>query len=138
MNPAAIVIVLLLLILPGVGLVAAGLHQANVKRNGTPAEARVSDCTRVGGRYKSDSCTGTWVAGGSLVSGDGRVVRGTVDGADRGDIGKTIDVRLSGDGDSATTTSLRVPVILIVLGAALAALGIWVLICQRRRAAVPA
>jgi hypothetical protein len=49
------------------------------------------------------------------------VVTGTVDGADRGDLGHTLDVRLSGG--TAYTTSLRVPIILIVIGLALAVFG---------------
>ena len=63
---------------------------------------------------------GIRVAGGSLLA-DGRVVTGTVDGADSGDLGHTIDVRLSGG--TAYTTSLRVPIILIVIGLALTVFG---------------
>jgi hypothetical protein len=59
------------------------------------------------------------------------VVLGTVDGADPGDIGRTIDVRLSGD--RAYTTSLRVPIVLIVLGLAVTAFGVRLLWMARRR-----
>jgi hypothetical protein len=60
------------------------------------------------------------LAGGSLLAG-GQVVTGMVDGADSGDLGHTLDVRLSGG--TAYTTSLRVPIILIVIGLALTVLG---------------
>jgi hypothetical protein len=61
------------------------------------------------------------VAGGSLVGGNGHVVHGTIDGASHGDIGKGIEVRLSGD--RAYTTSLRLPIILFCIGLAVAVLG---------------
>lgn len=101
-------------------MVGGGVYEISVQRNGEPAKARISECRKVGGKYRVDSCTGTWVSGGSLLSG-GHVVRGTVDGADSGDIGKTIDVRL--DGDRAYTTSLRIPVILIAVGLVIAGFG---------------
>jgi hypothetical protein len=92
---------------------------------------------RSGGRYRSDVCTGMWVAGGSLLE-RGRMVTGTVDGADSGDLGKTLDVRLSGD--RAYTKSWRVAIILLVLGAGVSALGVrlvWTMVTARwRRATV--
>jgi hypothetical protein len=65
------------------------------------------------------------VKGGSLLDG-GHVVIGTIDGASRSDVGKKIDVRLSGG--RAYTTSLRLPVILLVIGLLFAVFGgreIW-------------
>jgi hypothetical protein len=109
-----------LFLLVGLGMLAGGIHQVVVKQTGPRATARITDCHRSGGRYRSDVCTGIWIAGGSLLAG-GRVVTGTVDGADSGDLGHTIDVRLSGG--TAYTTSLRVPIILIAIGLALTVFG---------------
>jgi hypothetical protein len=109
-----------LLLVGGLGMLAGGIHQIVVKETGARAQARITECHRSGGRYRSDVCTGMWVAGGSLLAG-GHVVTGTVDGADSGDLGDTLDVRLSGG--TAYTTSLRVPIILIVIGLALTVFG---------------
>ena len=109
-----------LFLLGGLGMLAGGVYQVIVKETGPRATARITECHRSGGRYRSDVCTGIWVAGGSLLA-DGRVVSGTVDGADSGDLGRTIDVRLSGG--RAYTTSLRVPIILIAIGLALSVFG---------------
>jgi hypothetical protein len=106
------------------------VYQVIVRETGERASARVTECHKSGGRYRSDVCSGTWVAGGSLLAG-GRVVLGTIDGADSGDLGRTIDVRLSGD--RAYTTSLRVPIILIVIGLGIAALGVRLLTTFVRR-----
>lgn len=119
-----------LVFLGGLGMLGGGVFLVVVQVTGEPAQARITDCHKSGGRYRSDVCDGTWVAGGSLLAG-GRVVLGTVDGADPGDIGRTIDVRLSGD--RAYTTSLRVPIVLIVLGLAVTAFGVRLLWMARRR-----
>ena len=111
-----------LLLLPGLGLLAGGIFELVVQRTGTPAKARVLECHDVAGKIGSGVCAGMWVEGGSLVAGDGHVVTGTIDGADPGDVGKTLDVRLSGG--RAYTTSLRIPIILLVAGLAL--LGLWI------------
>jgi hypothetical protein len=100
------------------GFIGGGVFILLTQQTGTPAEATVTDCQRTG--RSAYSCNGTWVAGGDLISG-GRVVRGTIDGASSDDIGETLDVRLSGD--RAYTTSLRLPLVLIGLGVAFAALG---------------
>jgi len=100
--------------------VAGAISVIVAQRTGEVAEARIVECRTVGGRYRSASCTGMWVAGGSLLEG-GRVERGTVEGATRGDIGKTLDVRISGD--RAYTPSLRTPIVLGCIGLALAAFG---------------
>jgi hypothetical protein len=81
----------------------------------------VSDCVhRRIGKSVTDYCAGTWVAGGSLIEG-GHVVRRTIDGANSGDEGKTIDVRFSGG--RAYTTSRRLPIILFAIGAAFLVFG---------------
>ncbi len=102
------------ILLGGLGLAAGGAFEVVVLAKGAPAKASVFDCRSVGGRYTAYSCTGTWVAGGPLVGGDGHVVTGTVDGAGPDDVGQTIDVRIWGG--RAYVPSLRVPILLLVLG----------------------
>jgi hypothetical protein len=114
------VLLVSLLLLGGLGMLAGGIYEVIVKETGERTTARITECHKTGGRYRSDVCTGMWVAGGSLLAG-GQVITGTVDGADSGDLGHTLDVRLSGG--TAYTTSLRVPIILIVIGLALTVFG---------------
>jgi hypothetical protein len=102
-------------------MIGGGVFIITVQQRGESARATVTECHRRV-RPASYSCTGTWVTGGDLADG-GRVVVGTIDGADSGDVGKTIDVRLSGD--RAYTTSLRLPVILIAIGVVIAGLAAW-------------
>jgi hypothetical protein len=131
--PAVILVVVVLG--GGLALLGGGVFLVVVQETGTPATARITDCHRSGGRYRSDVCTGTWVAGGSLLDG-GRVVIGTVEGADSGDIGHTLDVRLSGE--RAYTRSLRVAIILLVIGLGLSAVGVrlvWMMARARGRPA---
>jgi hypothetical protein len=123
------ILLVLLFLLGGLGMLAGGIYQVIVKETGEKTTARVTECHRSGGRYRSDVCTGLWVVGGSLLAG-GHVVSGTVDGADSGDLGHTLDVRLSGD--TAYTTSLRVPIILIVIGLALTVFGARLLLIGAR------
>jgi hypothetical protein len=124
----------------GLGMLFGGTFLIVVQETGEPATARIIECHRSGGRYRTDACTGMWVAGGSLLEG-GRMVTGTVEGADRGDLGKQLDVRLSGE--RAYTKSRRVAIILLVLGAGVTALGVkfvWSAISarrQRRAASLP-
>ncbi len=108
----------------GLGMLTGGVFELTVLQRGTPAKATVYECREVGGRYTAYSCLGTWVSGGPLVGGNGRVVTGTVDGATPSDVGKTVDVRLWGD--RAYTTSLRVPIVLLVLGLVMVAAGVGV------------
>jgi hypothetical protein len=93
----------------------------DVQKHGERSTATVTDCTNRR-TYKSTNihCTGSWVKGGSLLEG-GRVVLGTIDGANSGDIGKKIDVRLRGD--RAYVESLRLPIILLVIGLLFAGFG---------------
>lgn len=130
-----VALVLTLLLGAGLGMLFGGTFLIVVQETGEPATARIIECHRSGGRYRTDVCTGMWVAGGSLLE-DGRMVTGTVDGADSGDLGKTLDVRLSGD--RAYTNSWRVAIILLVLGAGVSALGVrlvWTMVTARRRRA---
>jgi hypothetical protein len=116
--------VLPLIVLVGVmslGFTGGGLYILLVQQNGERATARVTSCQhRI--RPQSITCRGSWVEGGSLLEG-GRVVLGTIDGANSGDVGKRIKVRLSGG--RAYTESKRLPVILIVIGLLFALGGAW-------------
>ena len=69
------VLLVLLFLLGGLGMLAGGIYQVVVKETGARATARITECHRSGGRYRSDVCSGIWVAGGSLLGG-GRVVTG--------------------------------------------------------------
>jgi hypothetical protein len=125
------IVTLAVLLLPGLGLVAGGIHELVALRTGTPARATVVACHDTAGKYGSGTCTGTWVEGGSLLEG-GHVVSGTIDGAGPSDVGKRVDVRLSGG--RAYTTSYRIPVVLFFGGAVF--LGLWASILRgmlRRR-----
>jgi hypothetical protein len=108
------IILVIVVLLPALGMLAGGIFEIVVIETGTPAQARITECHDVGGRYRVKSCIGTWVTGGSLVGGKGHVVIGTVDGASADDVGQSIDVRLAGD--RAYTPSLRIPIILLTLG----------------------
>jgi hypothetical protein len=130
-----VALVLTLLLGAGLGMLFGGTFLIVVQETGEPATARIIECHRSGGRYRTDVCTGMWVAGGSLLE-DGRMVTGTVDGASSDDLGKSLDVRLSGD--RAYTKSRRVAIILLILGAGVTALGVrvvWTTIAARRRRA---
>ena len=132
---------LLLLIVfgAGLGMLYGGVHLVQVQTSGTPARATVTECHNGGFRNRTDVCTGTWVAGGSLLD-NGRVVLGTIEGASDDDVGKTLDVRLSGD--TAYTRSYRVAVILLAIGGAVTGFGLWLawklVTTGRRREAAPA
>lgn len=90
--------------------------------SGTPGKARVASCTGGNGKYnRAIHCTGTWVVGGPLLDG-GRVAWGSIQGAGRGDVGKTIDVRIHGS-DHATVPGIGTPIALGVVG--LLALALW-------------
>jgi predicted enzyme related to lactoylglutathione lyase len=102
----------------------------------------VTSCSGHPGRYGGGlRCTGSWVAGGSLLDG-GHVVIGDIANADRRDVGKTIDVRIHGD-RHATKRNLRVPVILAMLGVPMLLLALYLLFLSVSRprtadASVPA
>jgi hypothetical protein len=109
------------------GFIGGGVFILLTQQTGPSAQATVTDCPRVG--RTAYSCNGTWRAA------DGRVVRGTIDGVNSGDVGGTVDVRLSGN--RAYTTSRRLPLVLIGLGLTLAMLGGIELRNQAKRARHP-
>src|SRR3954452_17263794 len=118
----------LFLLALGIGATATGASQIKVRTTGERAIAHVREGATTGTyKSKSISCTGSWVAGGKLVGGSGHVVVGKVEGADSGDAGRTLEVRLSSDGRHAYTPSLATPILYVVFGLVFAALGVFVL-----------
>ena len=93
--------------------------------NGTLTRAKITDCTVSGRPTYAEDCNGTWVAR------NGRVVYGNVFGADDSMVGKTIEVRASGD--SAHVTSLATPLLLLGLGIVCCLLALFPLTKRGRR-----
>ena len=119
----------------GVVAIAEGVSQIRTRTEGERTTARVSACDTTGTtKTRSVHCTGTWVAGGKLVGGGGHVVIGNVEGAGDDDVGRTIDVRLSGDGQTAYTPSLATPIVYVVVGLAFGGLAVLLVLALRRRA----
>ena len=141
-KPRVPVVLGLVLLLGGVGLAFGAYASYRDQRSGTAGTAKVTSCSGHSGRYGGGlHCTGSWVAGGSLLDG-GHVVIGDIANADRGDVGKTIDVRIHGD-RHATKPKLRVPVILAMLGVPMLLLALYLLFLSVSRprtadASVPA
>lgn len=99
----------------GAGMLAGSVITYQDAHSGRPGKVRVTDCTGGATKYGGGiRCTGTWVAGGALVGGNGHVVIGTVENAGYGDLGDVVDVRFHGA--RATKTSGSPTVILAVLG----------------------
>jgi hypothetical protein len=124
------------LLLAALGMGAAGVYLTVVQFTGVPAMATVTECVQdQEARYPGVTydCTGTWIAGGDLINGNGHVVVGTVDGVDNTDVGKTLDVRLAGG--EAYAESLVVPIVLMALGFPSAVLiGFLLVRAQRKHA----
>jgi hypothetical protein len=123
--------VFVIVALVGLGMIAGGITSIIHKESGMKARATITECHRVDSRYSTYQCDGTWVEGGSLVGGKGHVVFGVVDDAEPSQIGKTIDVRVSGD--HAYTLSLRVPIILLILGGLMALGGVVLMVVAGRQ-----
>jgi hypothetical protein len=110
-------------------LVFGGFSKYADAHSGTTGKATVSSCTRSYNTkyvHKAATCTGRWEVGGDPVFGEGKLGTGRIEGADKGDVGKTIDVRIHGT-DHATVPGLGTPILLWVLGGAIAAFGLLVL-----------
>jgi hypothetical protein len=120
-------ITIVLVAVCALGFIGGGVFVLLTQQTGPSAQATVTDCPRVG--RTAYSCNGTW------RTGDGRVVRGAIDGVSSDDVGRTVGVRLSGN--RAYTTSPRLPLVLIGLGLTLALLGGLELRNQARRARHP-
>lgn len=107
----------------GLLLFAGGAWEVLQRETGTRTQAEITECEDSGyGRYQQTFCSGTWEIGGSLLEG-GHIGVGDVDGADRGDIGKTIPITLHGD--KAYARSLGLPLFICGLGVVIVAGGIW-------------
>jgi hypothetical protein len=92
----------------------AGSSHWPVAETGTRAKATVTEChVESAGTHATDGCSGSWVIGGSRL-GSGHVVIGDVQGAERRDIGKTLDVTVRGD--TAYTRGLGLPIVLTTGG----------------------
>jgi hypothetical protein len=113
-NHGRIVLAIVVAFVLSAAVIGAGIFLLVQRQTGTRASATVRECRTTGSRrYATTHCTGTWIAGGSLLDG-GHVVFGSIDGADNSDVGKTIDVTLRGD--TAYTRGLTLPLLLIALG----------------------
>jgi hypothetical protein len=136
-NVEALRIVYGVIAVLGMGLLVAGGFGVKSRETGPRAKATVTECNYVSGGTKTgtDVCSGTWVTGGSLVGGKGHVIIGNIEGAESGDIGKTLNVRLSGN--HAYTSSLRVPIILLAIGLITVLGSVLVIIKGGRRQSRP-
>jgi hypothetical protein len=127
---AGLLIVAIAMTWPGIFLIVQ-------RETGVRMKVKVDDCevSYTGYQNRYVHCTGTWVLGGPLLEG-GHVVVGTIEGAETDDIGKTIDVTLSPDGETAYTRDIRLALGLIVVGV-ITAFGFlwWVRLMLRARAA---
>ena len=120
--------------LVGLGLIAGGVDQIANRYSGTPVLATVTGCEVVGGGHSTDEeCDGSWVIGGTLVGGGGHVVLGPIHGADSSEIGKTIHVRANGD--VAHTSSIRIGIILLILGLGMALYSVYIILAAPRKLA---
>jgi hypothetical protein len=111
-------------------LVAAGARQLTFVETGPRTTAIVRTCTwdRTG-RSSWTECTGTWTD----PNAGGRIVRGTIAGAQPGDENTPLDVRIHGD--TAYTDDLFSPAVLFVMGLFTGAFGaIFVRMANRLRA----
>jgi hypothetical protein len=128
--------VFILLVLTAVGLMAGGIFLIVQRQTGTRARATVTECHVVSnGTHATDECSGTWVVGGSLI-GNGHVVIGDVQGAERRDVGRTLDVTVRGD--TAYTRGLGLPIGLTA-GGLVGAVGLgWLTVKTWSAAGAPA
>jgi hypothetical protein len=111
----------------GLGLLGGGIFLIVQRETGTRAKATVTECEPTSAsRYGGYECTGTWISGGDLVGGNGQVVIGTVEGAEPNNVGKTMEVTVSGD--RAYSTSLRLPIVLLAIGLLMAAGSVFLVI----------
>lgn len=117
----------LLPLVAGAVLVYGGYSVFRDQRSGTPGTATVTECQGGNSKYQRGiSCRGTWSVGGDAIFGDGELVVGPIEGAGRGDVGKTIAVRIHGT-DHATKPALATPIVLWSLGGFIGMLGLWAL-----------
>jgi hypothetical protein len=113
-------------VLGGLAILGAGVFQLVQDETGTRAEATVTECHGLDTTSTHETCTGSWVIGGSLTA-NGHVVVGDISGATSDDIGKTLHVTVRNG--TAYTRGLLLPIILISVGVMVAGgtglLGSW-------------
>lgn len=100
-------------VLGGLAILAAGVFQIVQAETGTRVDVKVDECHGLDTRFTHETCTGTWVVGGSLV-GNGHVVVGDISGASSDDIGKTLHATVRNG--TAYTRGLLLPIVLIGVG----------------------
>src|SRR4051794_35120962 len=128
------VIAMLVVLAVGAGLVYGGFSKYADQTSGVAGKARVTHCQagfNTKYSHQATRCTGSWTVGGDIVFGNGKVAVGLIDGADTGDEGKTIDVRIHGT-DHATVPDIKPPILLWALGGVIALLALWGLSRQWR------
>ena len=116
-------------------MIYGGFSKYADQHSGVPGKATVSHCTRSFNTkyvHQASTCTGRWEVGGDPIFGEGKLGIGRIEGADSGDVGKTIDVRIHGT-DHATVPDLGTPILLWVLGGVLTLFGLGVVIRPHRR-----
>ena len=114
-------LVFVALALVGVGMAVGGVVVYHNATTGRVAYVKVGECHYTG-TGRGEICTGTWVAGGSLL-GSGHVVIGHIEGATSDQIGHTLKVRVHGG--TAYVRSLRLPIILFVFGVFIASVLLY-------------
>lgn len=130
MSRLGIPLLFVLFGLVGVGMMAGGAFVFHRSTTGPVSEVKVDDC-HFTGTGRGRVCTGAFVVGGSLL-GSGHVIIGQIEGASDADIGHTLKVRVHGG--TAYVPSLRLPIILFVLGAFIAGMLFWQAWALRPRA----
>lgn len=117
---------LVVLLIVGLAVTYGGFSIYGDQHSGVAGTAKVTGCEGRAGKYGNGiHCRGVWTA-------DEDVVVGPVEGADRGDVGKTIDVRIHGS-DHATVPSLATPIVLGALGVPITLLCLFGLGASLRR-----
>jgi hypothetical protein len=100
--------IFIMFVLTAVAVLGGGIFLIVQRQTGTRASATVAECHVVtSGMHATDECSGSWVVGGSLLAG-GHVIVGDIQGAERRDIGKTLDVTVRGG--TAYTRGLGLPI----------------------------
>jgi hypothetical protein len=100
-------------LLGGLAIIGAGIFSLVQDETGTRVEVTVTDCTGLDTTSTHETCTGTWVIGGSL-EGNGHVVVGDISGAHDSDIGKTLQATVRNG--TAYTRGLLLPILLMGVG----------------------
>ena len=109
----------------GLGLLAGAAWSYLDEHSGTAAQAKVTRCVSSGGgRHANVYCTGTWTV-------NGRTVTGLVYNGRRGDVGKTLSVRVHGH--HASRPQIGVSIGLAIFGLLILAMAVWLMVLWRRR-----